>query len=220
MKPYLIFTKNMKKINKFIIIGSGQLGNFIFQMAKEIENVECIGYIKKKKDDSSIKQLKYLGTDDILKSTPKDIEVFPAVGDLKNRKIIIDNLKSLGFKIIQLIHPSSFVHNSSEINNSTLTYNAFVSNNVKILDNSIIGTGSYVHHNSSIGSNCLLGGNTKIGASVDVGDNVLFGIGSTVASKKIKIGSDSKISSGSVVLSDVEVNSVVMGNPARRVNLK
>ena len=113
MKPYPTYTKSMKKLNKFIIIGSGQLGNFIFQMAKEIDNVECIGYIKKKKDESSIKQLKYLGTDDILKSITKDIEVFPAVGDLINRKIIIDNLKNLGFKIIQLIHPSSFVHSRS-----------------------------------------------------------------------------------------------------------
>ena len=39
MKPYPTYTKSMKKLNKFIIIGSGQLGNFIFQMAKEIDNV-------------------------------------------------------------------------------------------------------------------------------------------------------------------------------------
>ena len=65
----------MKKLNKFIIIGSGQLGILFFKWQKEIDNVECIAILRKK-DESSIKQLKYLGTDDILKSITKDIEVF------------------------------------------------------------------------------------------------------------------------------------------------
>ena len=203
----------------FIILGSGQLANFIFKMSLYDKNTNCLGFIKKNHKDNEIPDLKCLGLEDSLNIVDRDISIFPAVGDLFKRKLLINKTKSLGFKITQLVHPSSFVCKSSTINNSSLTYNSFVSNNVNIGEDSILGTGSYVHHNTIIGKNCLIGGGTHIGASVIVGDNVLFGIGSIVASKKITIGSNCVIGSGAVVLDNIEDNSTVVGNPARKINL-
>jgi len=97
-----------------------------------------------------------------------------------------------------------------------------------------IGKGLKIHHgqclvvNSKvlIGNNVTLKHNTTIGASVDLNDKFIAApvIGNnviihphTIIIGGITVGDNVIIGAGSVVLKDVEPNSVVAGNPAKKI---
>lgn len=95
--------------------------------------------------------------------------------------------------------------------------------------NADIGPGFYIVHASNImigdvkiGKNCTIHHNLTIGDRVakrdkgiaEIGDNVWIGTG-VIITGKIKIGSGSTISSGSVLSKDIPENCLVAGNPAR-----
>jgi len=61
--------------------------------------------------------------------------------------------------------------------------------------------------------------NAVVGANVDVGRAVHIGTNATIR-EKIKIGDFSLVGSGSVVLNDVEPNTIVAGNPAKLLRKK
>ena len=50
--------------------------------------------------------------------------------------------------------------------------------------------------------------------------NVFVGVGAVFASKKIKVGKNSYVCSGSVVMNNIRERSKVIGNPARSIPLK
>ena len=85
------------------------------------------------------------------------------------------------------------------------------------------GQGLIVHKNSVIGDNVTLRHNTTIGVAKTGGkcpiieDNVDVGANSVIIGD-IKIGKNSKIGAGSIVVKDVEPNSIVVGNQARKLS--
>ena len=196
----------MKK--KLFIIGDGQFAHFIKHLIGNDKNFIFGGFLVKKKVNSSY-------CEDAFLNKNKNKYIFPAVGNLKLRRKIINKIIKSNNLIPSIIHPSAKICQNVKIENCTLTYNSFISNDVKVGKYSVIGTGAYIHHNTRIGSNCIIGGGTHIGAGVTIGNNVLFGIGSSTASKKITIGNNSIIASGASILSDVPQNTLAIGNPAR-----
>ncbi len=95
--------------------------------------------------------------------------------------------------------------------------------------NAVIGPGFYIVHASqifigpvTIGANCIIHHNVTMGQGVAkreksvprIGDNVWIGTG-VILSGNIEIGSNTVISSGSVLSKSVPGNCLVAGNPAR-----
>ncbi len=109
--------------------------------------------------------------------------------------------------------------------NCTVWYNAVVrgdvnsittGDNVNIQDNAVIH-GTYEKAATRIGSNVSIGHNALVhGCTLE--DNVLVGMGAIIMDNAV-IGSGSIIGAGCVVLQNtiVEPNSVMVGNPARKV---
>ena len=96
-----------------------------------------------------------------------------------------------------------------------------------------IGNGCIFAHQGLgvvINPDCVIGQNVKIGANVVIGgrggnpivpiieDNVEIGA-STVIIGPIRIGHDSKIGAGSVVVKDIPPYSVAVGNPAKVIKI-
>lgn len=81
----------------------------------------------------------------------------------------------------------------------------------EIGDNTSISILSSIGHNSKIGRNCNIAGNTIIGGSAIIGDNVWIGPSCTIKDS-IKIGNNTSIKIGSVVVKDVKDNEEVSGN--------
>lgn len=72
----------------------------------------------------------------------------------------------------------------------------------------------HIGHGAVIGENNLIVAGTVVGGSVDIGDRNFLGINCSIK-QGIKIGSDSVIGMGAVVIHDVPDNTTVYGNPAK-----
>jgi colanic acid biosynthesis acetyltransferase WcaB len=89
-------------------------------------------------------------------------------------------------------------------------FNVFHGQGLVINNTVVIGDNVTVRHNTTIGNARPNGGCPVIGNNVEIGANcVLIG--------EIKVGNNSIIAAGSVVIKDVPENVVVAGNPAKIV---
>ncbi|WP_412093985.1 serine O-acetyltransferase [Exiguobacterium aestuarii] len=95
------------------------------------------------------------------------------------------------------------------------------------------GLGTVLNENCKVGKNTTIlqhvtiGGNMGKKRMIDdvlrsapiIGENVICGVGAKILGP-VKIGDNSKIGAGSVVLSDIPDNSIAVGIPARVINSK
>lgn len=78
-----------------------------------------------------------------------------------------------------------------------------------------------VLHTSQIGKACYLAFGSTVGAYVTIENNVFVGQSAAIVSGKIEyVGSNSIIGAGSVVITNVEPNTIVAGNPAKFIKDK
>jgi UDP-3-O-[3-hydroxymyristoyl] glucosamine N-acyltransferase len=108
------------------------------------------------------------------------------------------------------IRKNVFVGNGSIISKSLFTDSTYIGKNTKI-DNLV-----HISHNCVIGENCVLTAGTTLSGSVTIEDRVWIGPNSTILNKVV-CKKQSTIGIGSVVLNNVEENSKVFGNPARKI---
>jgi len=217
-KNFKQLSNKMKK-KKVIIIGAGQFGILVSKIILKLNNYEILGFIDndKTKKRKIINKIKVLGNDTLLKRyKKKNIGLILAIGDIKKRLTLIDKFKRKDFFYPKIIANLNKIDETTKIGmGSIITNHSIILNHCKIGKFSLIGSAVKILHNVSISKNCIIGGGTTIGSNVKIKDNVFIGVGSTIASKKIIIGNNAFICSGSAVFKDVKNNSKIIGNPGR-----
>lgn len=202
------------------IIGAGSVGGHI---ASNWDDYNIPYNLKGFLDDDTEKHHKefcgipVIGGLEVLKGNPKSSLIiglaFPSI-KLK----LLDRIQRLGvFNFPTLISP-----------------NAWVSNRVKIGQGSILYPGAMVNYGSTIGDfvvanmNCAFGHDVKIGnyssfapgvnlgGFTEIGEGVEMGIGSSTK-QFIKIGHYAEVGGQTMVITDVEDNSKVVGVPNRSI---
>jgi acetyltransferase EpsM len=118
-----------------------------------------------------------------------------------------------------LIHPTATISIGNHTPGIGLLFGpgCVVSPDVCLGDHVKLMGGSFVGHNSVLTSYAHLATNAVVGANVKVGHNTHVG-SNAVVREKVKIGNYCLIGCGSVVLNDVEEETTVVGNPARRLD--
>lgn len=112
------------------------------------------------------------------------------------------------------------------IGNVVIEKNVEIGNNVCI-DRAVLGSTKigenvkidnlvHIAHGVQIGANSLIIANAMIAGSCEIGENVWVSPSVSIM-QKVKIGNNSLIGMGSVVLKNVEPNSVVAGVPAKKI---
>lgn len=142
-------------------------------------------------------------------------DVIVAIGDNKIRRILQERVKSAGFRVVNLIHPSAVVSASAQIGEGAVVMpNAVINARAAVGEGAIINTGAIIEHDCEIGDFAHVSPNAALAGGVIVGQNTHVGIGSCVV-QCVKIGANCVIGAGSVVVRDVPDNVVAYGNPAK-----
>ncbi len=158
---------------------------------------------------------KYQSFEDI-----KDNNVIPialGIGNNQIRKRIFEKVKSFGFNIATLIHPSSVISNSVNIDEGTVVMAKVVLNANAVVGKAVILNSSCViEHECRIEDFVHISPNAVLGGNVEVKELTHVGIGSTVI-QGIIIGKNCIIGSSSNVVKNIDNNKKAFGNPCKEI---
>jgi sugar O-acyltransferase (sialic acid O-acetyltransferase NeuD family) len=133
------------------------------------------------------------------------------------RKAIIDGLCLDKSRFATIIHPSVVRAPDATIGyNTLLMSNVVISCGGRIGNHCIVLPNTVLAHDSSISDYCCIGSNVSISGSVGIGSECYIGSGVKIR-ENILVGERSLIGLGANVVSDIEKETVAIGNPARSV---
>lgn len=121
-------------------------------------------------------------------------------------------------RLTTLIDPSAFVSRTATIGRGCVLYpGCFVGLNAVLGDRVFALSGCAVNHDDVLGDDVAVASGAALAGGVNVGAGCYLGQACTVR-QHVRIGANSMIGMGAVVLKDVPPNSVMVGNPARRLS--
>ncbi len=159
-----------------------------------------------------------LGGREFLKRlTPREVDLFVAIGNNRARRQIGRELLTRGFTLATLIHPSAQVGMDVTIDTGTvLMPGAIANSSTRIGPLCILNTASSVDHDGILGAAVHICPGTRLGGHVTVGDESWIGIGSCVIEGRT-IGKRCIVGAGAAVIRDIPDDTKVVGVPARPI---
>ena len=140
-----------------------------------------------------------------------------ALGDNELRDRLAKEVVALGFTLGNAVHPSAQISPSAVLGQGVAVMAGAVVNPDSVIgDNSVLNTCASVDHDCRIGRSVHIAPGAHLAGYVTVEDLVLIGVGSTVGrGRPLRLGERSIVGVGSVVIHDVDPNTLVVGSPAR-----
>ena len=210
----------MKKT--IVVIGGGGHSKVLISVLKKLKDYRVVGYTDIK-DRGEILGVGYLGNDSSLRKLSRGGRtICAAIGIGKSekpdcRKVIIESLKKLGFRLPSVISPDATVNEDVRIGDATVVLDGVVVNSgSRIGDAVILNTNATVEHDCIIGSFAHVAPGVTISGGVEIGENSFIGAGSTVI-HKVKVANNCIIGAGSTVIKDIAASGTYVGNPAKRI---
>jgi sugar O-acyltransferase (sialic acid O-acetyltransferase NeuD family) len=142
-----------------------------------------------------------------------------AIGGQRGRDRVAIQAQAVtaGLQPLTAIHRTAFVAEDARIGaGSQILARATVCVEVVMGEACIVNTGASVDHECRLGKGVHLAPGAVLAGCVDVGDYATVYTGAVVA-PRVRIGEGAIVGAGAVVLRDVPPNTLVVGNPARRV---
>lgn len=143
-----------------------------------------------------------------------------AIGDKALRRAVYEKALDMGQKPLEsLIHPSSSVSSSASIGSGT-----HLSRFVAVASGATIGTNWQINRSCSIAHDVKVADHVSFGPGAIVSggalieSNVLIGSGAVI-SPGVRVLEGSTVGAGAVVTRDIQSGSIVVGNPARHLNI-
>lgn len=212
-------------MKNLIIFGGSGIGMIAASIADVIGEYKVKGFLNDVIEvGTSIgkhKQIPVIGKTEDLESLVKDKDnfFFIAYVGLHNEKETFKKIDALNIpadRFANLIHPTAIIPEQyCSIGNgvlfaplSQLSPDVVISDNCILLPNSFVGHDSFLDKFAHVATNGVVGANVHVGKAVHIGSNATI-------REKVIIGDYSLIGAASMVLNDVEENSIVVGNPAK-----
>jgi len=198
-----------------IMLGTGVHGA---EMAEIIERIN--------KNEPRWRFLGCLSPDE--KEPRKELNGYPVlgmranIGDYPNANFITDyewpkTLPVPMDRLVSIIDPSSFVSRTAVIGRGCVVYpHCYIGLNARLGDYVFMLSGCIVNHDNVIGDRCTLASGVVLAGGVKVEAGCYIGQMATIRGS-LNIGANSLVGMGAVVVKDVPPNSVMVGNPARKL---
>jgi len=210
---------------KVLIWGAGSFGEEILDCLDEINFIRptyrCIGFLDddERKWSSKLRGISILGSFSKSKKFPDSllISALTNKNNFWDRNQIYSNIENQVSKFVTIIHPSSVISKTASIGVGTvISSNVTIGPNTKIGDFVVILPNSVVNHDVKIENYSVIASGVNIAGNTSIGSCCYLGAGSIIR-ENLTIEERCLIGMGSVILTNVSKNSVMAGNPAKKI---
>jgi len=144
-----------------------------------------------------------------------EVPVLLGIGDNHARKELYHSLKSKGFSLPSIAHPTAVISESAAVEEATVIMpQAVINADARVSTGCIINTACVVEHDCSIGEFVHISPNAALAGNVKIGKFSHVGLGASVIQGCV-IGENSIIGAGASVINDVDSNVKAVGVPAK-----
>src|SRR5690606_12803528 len=150
-----------------------------------------------------------------------ETSVFVPIGDNSIRTKLLEQIRTFGYDTPSFIHDTVIIDSSV-----TLEPPIYILPGTQIMPYThiskdvMISMGVKIAHHTTIKRGCFFSQGTNVGASILIEDLAYIGIGATLMTGVKKIGVNSLVGAGAVVIRDVPDDAVVAGVPAKVLKIK
>jgi sugar O-acyltransferase (sialic acid O-acetyltransferase NeuD family) len=208
-------------MEKAFIVGAGTYGQVYYEYLKHKYKIQ--GFIDDDKTlhGTQILGISILGGLDYLENNfDKSVNVFVPIGNNKLRVYMLEKLQKWGYKTPSFIHDNVCIHNSVEVGKAVyILPSSSIMPFVKLKDYVMISLGVNVAHHTVLSKGVFLSQGSNIGASINIGENTFCGIASNVMTGVNKVGKNSILGAGTVVIKCIPINATIVGNPGRIIKI-
>lgn len=153
-------------MGNLLILGAGQYGNIVFEIAQSTERFENIDFL----DDNVSKAIGKITDAPTFLNSYKYATV--AMGNPINRLKYLNLLEKLGFHIPIICSPMAYISPSASIDKGTIIEPmAVVHSNTKIGKGCLICAGAVINHNAIVEDGCQIDCNAVVQSSQTVSAN-------------------------------------------------
>ncbi len=210
-------------MDKVIIFGLGPLSKTVFEVAKNSNNIEIVGFAA---DDEYCKEdmfceLKIFKLSELLYNNNfENFKFVLCIGykSMRNRKLLFDKLKYFGFKFTNIIHSSVIIVKPFKIGENNIIFpGVVIENNAEIGNNNIIWSQTLIGHDAAIQNHNYIAAKVLFGGNCIMKDLCFLG-NAVFMINDLLISNESYIIAGSGLFNNIETESLkYIGNPARKI---
>ena len=139
------------------------------------------------------------------------------IKSIKKNQRLFERIEKQGFNIINVFHKSSIISKNVIIKKGVKIFaGAKVNNKSYLGKNVFLNTGAIIEHDCFIEDHSQVGPGAMLSGGVHIETGCFIGIGSKI-NQNITIGKNSIVGSGSVIISNINSNSIYAGIPAKKI---
>lgn len=212
-------------MEKIVIVGAGGFGKEVAWLIERINSrkkqYEILGYV----DDGltkgqTVSQYSVIGNIYSLNAYDEDLNICIAIGDASLRKKLVDKIKKIkNFKFPNLVDPSAIVSVKKLGCGNIICANNVFTIDYKLDDFNIINLSCTIGHDVIIKSFVTIYPGVNVSGNVHIKQLTEIGTGAKIIQGKT-IEENVIIGAGSVIVSDLESDSVYVGIPAKKIKEK
>lgn len=208
-------------MNNILLFGGGLHVHYCIDIIEKESIYNIIGITDPYKDiGTELYGYKIIGSQEDLLKLIDDYDIHGgliSIGDNWIRKNVLDTILKLkpDFNFVNAIHPSVVIGKDVKLGIGIVAMAGCIINpGTKIGNFCFLATGAQVDHDCIMNDFSSISAGSITGGKVEIGECTAVTLGVTIIDR-VKIGANSVIGSGSLVLNDVPDNVLVYGSPAK-----